>query len=203
MDRRYRNTNECKEDSRITNKRVGKGGQGTVYVACCNETEKKSSEDCTHLVKKIKITSARQLEKFKTEVVLQSLAAYYGFAPKIFKCWIEGDGKNKTGFFIMEKMDRSLSDVLNECKYDEEKTNQVFKKVDALIRKLHDISIFHGDIHLDNVMVHNGKYKIIDFGDAVLKEDLTSSDLKNEYGRLAGSEYDLFEKMVQHKIKSK
>ena len=154
-----------------TSKKIGTlSGNGKLYWGTDKE----------YVVKIVK----RFDDKFKKEAVLQHFAGEKDIAPKILQVYRTRKGE---GVMVMEVMTQSLTELLNGFKHDYEKVETIAKEVYDLIEKLHSLTIYHNDLHTDNIMLDgHGKLKLIDFGDA--SEDKNDQ----EYNSLLNSDFQSF-----------
>ena len=102
------------------------------------------------------------MNPFEKEVAIQLHVGSFLLAPAVFNAWVAkyktvwGDGKQDV--FIMERMDKTIRD-----KTVQEKS--FIAGVMDTIRSMHDLKVFHGDMHSGNIMVDSSsKPFMIDFG---------------------------------------
>ena len=76
----------------------------------------------------------------------------------------------------MEKMDSHLYDIINKQKWVITKVQQL--EIIDILRKLDEISVFHGYMNLLNYMYKDNKLYVIDFGMA----KKINSKLRNQLG---------------------
>lgn len=190
-------------------KRMGANSHfGTMYNTSCGEDQSK------YITKIVPFTfrlfgGSSSPKKFLTEFKLQSIAANVGISPKVRSVYL-----TKTeGIAIMERMPYSLKDVMlsllpessfishgeqthfpkkivfpNSADSINSKITFIVNKIKDAIIALHKVGIFHGDLHVDNVMFNdNIDCMLIDYGisamlvdDKTLEEIIESSDNEEE-----------------------
>lgn len=90
----------------------------------------------------------------KKELDITLLAAEHGLTPSVISWEDKGDHFD----IILEKYDRSLDYEARENLAPHQ------EQIEKLVRKLHEIGVYHGDLSEDNIVVKNGVVKLIDFG---------------------------------------
>jgi len=147
---------------KVTEEIVGEGMNAKVYLAC-------DERDCNYVVKNY------YKDNNDTEKILKQ-AVSLNITPKTYI------SKN---MLIIEKMDCTLENALNDCYVDPETD---YLKLGELLEKLYQNKIDHNDLHLKNIMV-NIEYnrisdmKIIDFDIAKYSNDVTldSKDILKDF----------------------
>jgi serine/threonine protein kinase len=119
-----------------------KNGEG-VWETC-------KAEDCSYVMKIIPFRKKSAEEKFNRELTTQKHIADWGFTPKIEDSWIYS--KPKIGVIIMKTLDmtaltflRLESSIANKIKFVKTALN--------LLSDMHETGYFHGDFHLENIML--------------------------------------------------
>lgn len=143
---------EKKEDEECIYKKLDKVGykskEGEVFIVKKNG---KGKELIMKLFKRNK--SEKNITK---EALFLERAGKKGIAPKM----VEYNTKDK--WIVMDKLDKSLFDILKESKG---KISQKYqKRMIDIFKKLDEIGIFHGDPSPLNFMEKDGELYIIDFG---------------------------------------
>ena len=144
--------------------RLGRGSYGAVLAI-----------DRTRAVKVIRCTLSDLDDKmaaFATEVEMSRAAASLGVAPEVldaFPCIADADGM-VVGLIVMRRVvGKPLSGWLAE-KPSKARREALAAKLEGAIKKLHRASVFHHDLHDNNVMVTKaGRDEtpvIVDFGHA-------------------------------------
>lgn len=142
--------------------KLGGGAYGSVYKSCCGY-------NCNYVMKVVRFNEDETsevfleettLEEFQQEIEMQRKLAKVGVAPRIYDAW-----KSKTlGFFIMERLDKTLLRFLKE-EDDNKKIDDIMDKVIDKIELMHKLDIIHGDLHSSNIMLNSkDEPYIIDFG---------------------------------------
>lgn len=140
-----------------------KGKYGKVYDLCCGE-------NCSYVLK------FQSIDKFKKEYHnhIQVNKLLPGIAPKILDVRECEDGAS----IIMEKMDKTLYEVLEEIKNSDDddftklkRKLEIQNKLKEMVKIMHYHGIIHNDLHGYNIMCKyiNDKemeWKFIDFGEA-------------------------------------
>lgn len=124
------------------------GKEGTTYLVINNETNRR------YAMKQFR--ASKSIDKMIREAELQQIGYENGISPGVV------DVNNHYRYIVMEKMDKSLFEVLRENKGDlsEDYQEQLIK----IFRKLDEIKIFHADPNPSNFMIRGRKLFIIDYG---------------------------------------
>ena len=116
----------------------------------------------------------QRVNHFKQEVTISRIASDLGVGPQVFDWFIcddvlqepEGGQLISLGFIIMEKLDISLNQWLDDNELPTDMIELLYQKVE----KMHQAGITHGDLHLDNIMLRLDQNNqpidifLIDFG---------------------------------------
>lgn len=102
----------------------------------------------------------------RNEYLTSVIASRAGIGPKIFGY--------QTPFMKMEKLEMTLEEYREEFGLDKEMKEKIVDKV----RRLHQLGIFHGDLHDENIMISNEEPFLIDFGESVRIQDIDSDYIK-------------------------
>lgn len=183
-------------------------------VKCLNHRRGEPPEDTVFMLKFLPYTLNEDGNP-EREVRFQEHIARFGLAPKIIDSWITPTGVA----MVMEKLDIELGDLL--VKYESlEVKNLIMASALSLIQRLHNEGAYHGDTHLNNIMVVAGgspfindpkrplpphdpnsevaRYKaqgyrfyFIDFGESECLVQPTLPIVKRDYTLLEGAIYDL------------
>lgn len=98
-------------------------------------------------------------------------------APKVYNN-IFLFNKNDNTLYCVTIMELIRGETL--MRYSGNNTSKIEKMVDKLIKKMHNLDIFHLDLHRDNIMIvgkgKNIKLKLIDFG-----HSLSINNIKKNY----------------------
>lgn len=138
------------------------------------------------------IKSNSQLNKLKIEIKCQNLASKYKLAPKIKQFYIH----DNYVYIVMDNLFyygyHSLLNVLKENIIIKKKVfNNLFKK----LNKLHEIGVYHGDLHFNNIFYNKKTNDVImlDYGRSKLnaKDSQILKDLRK------------FQKIFEYAIKQR
>jgi len=137
--------------------RVGEDSlYGTVWQACLKK-------DCTYVLKSQKYSkdAYRQITKetIKKEVDMQNKIAKEGLALKIKDWWL----CDKGGVIIMKSLKQTVRNLLLEYNNDIVR-HMIIGTCIGLLHRLHLSGYYHGDSHLNNIMV---TYDQDDYDDAI------------------------------------
>jgi predicted unusual protein kinase regulating ubiquinone biosynthesis (AarF/ABC1/UbiB family) len=120
------------------------------------------------VIKYITVSVGNELETrtFKNELSLTEFASLYNFGPpSCTGCLFPEQG---FGVILMSKGTRIYR-----------WTESVFRDLELLAEEMHKQGIWHQDLHYGNVMMFNGKLRIIDFGAAMrFRDGITGSILQ-------------------------
>ena len=124
------------------------GKEGTTYLVIDNSTNKR------YAMKQFR--PSKSIDKMTREAELQQIAAQHGLSPGVI------DVNNHYRYIIMEKLDKSLFEILREGRGDLSEDLQM--QIIRILKKLDEIKIFHADPNPSNFMVRGKKLYIIDYG---------------------------------------
>ena len=149
-------------------KMIGSGLQGTVYEACENMKCDKILK-VTPLIPKeekyIELTYVPGIsydvkrKKFEKEVQITQLASDLHISPKVYNAFICSDvlesgsseSKFNLGFIVMDRWDMTLFDYIETV--GKLLHQNLYDKLIGLLGKLHEAGVYHGDMHLENVIL--------------------------------------------------
>ena len=153
----------------VSQKEIGTDGTyGEIWSVCCN---KNNRNDCNHVLKYMPYDNGIRMNTrvdIINEINIQNQCASVGLCPSINDAWL----CEKGGAFVMELYTLTVKQFLLMYPDIKDKQN-ILANIVTLIDKLHRYGIYHGDLHLDNIMVNqsDGKtgvkeiiYRFIDFG---------------------------------------
>lgn len=153
--------------------RLGGGNYGDVYLAVHSENEKNFAIkiiDKKALFDKNRDPYVREVltRLLKSEGILMQMCN----SPNVVKCYDIVEN-NRYKIFIMEYCNHgSLHDVLIKKKaYPVNDALAILKQIILGLSELHRNCIIHRDLKAENIMIHNGKFKIADFGFSKKLED--------------------------------
>ncbi len=76
------------------------------------------------------------------------------------------------GVFITKKIYNSIDLIKFILKNREKDFGDIFFKIGKIVRKLHSLNVYHGDLHLKNFIISNDKIYLLDFD----KSKITSNN---------------------------
>lgn len=144
---------KCTLDKSWTYKdRIGKpSSYGEVWQACC-------VKDCRYVAKYQSFGKPSTIsdvyyssitpEDIKKEVKLQNAIAKVGLSVPVLDAWVCKHG----GVMIMKVLKETISDLIYEYKTLTVRTI-IISRILSLLKTLHFNGFFHGDSHLNNIMV--------------------------------------------------
>lgn len=164
--------NTCSESWEYLERIGEEANYGEIYGTCCNK-------DCNYILKFMPYENDNIKEDILNEIEIQKECSVLGLCPNIEEAWLCEQG----GAIIMENFDTTIANLLIAYKSDYIR-NIILANLLSLIDKLHLYNIYHGDLHLNNIMVKinnkinapgnhseeelynlkNYKYYLIDFG---------------------------------------
>ncbi len=155
-----------------------------------------------------KYTDNKYMDKYikfvgENELKFHQIAANAGIAPKIIEISTETPKSYQVKSFVgpinglyltTEKFSITLREHLKRCKLTTEYKTKIFQ----LITQLHELGIFHGDLHASNIVLNplTNEVRLIDFETCCFIKDITSKILQ-EYNcqnleELLDIDYDCF-----------
>lgn len=148
------------------------GSYGIIYL--CWDLD--ANQRC--VVKQMRKSKRKEnAENYKQETTILQMLDHAGI-PKL----IETFGYDDEQFFSMEFVEgKNVEDTLFDTKqkYSEKECLVIVKKLTAIICYIHEKGVFHGDIRIPNVLLHNDELHLIDFG---LAHNLHTDDKAKENG---------------------
>ena len=185
----------CKHDWKMTEVIGTDGTYGEVWAVCCQD-------DCNHALKYMPyddVKSGRQntKEDIINEMKLQQTCAEKGLCPFIKQAWMCRAG----GAIVMDLYDVTVRQLLTET-VDINVHANILAYVLALVDKLHRHGIYHGDLHLDNVMVNKklNKYQFIDLGKGGTFTNMDDIHIQDDYIEIASHIQDMTFEYPDHKF---
>jgi serine/threonine protein kinase len=127
---------------------------GQVFLAC-------KQGKCSYVMKVIKGESHKEIEN---EVNYQNKCAKANLCRPVEDSWL---CKDKGGVIITSILKTTLKTVIKSNRNNSDTVFALMKNLLSLVASLHDIDIYHGDLHLNNVMLdENSKMLFIDMGNS-------------------------------------
>jgi serine/threonine protein kinase len=140
-----------------------------------------SDDSCQYVAKILKIDSREDepgwytsFDRVRNELTISKLMSDEGLGPKIYDMSLN----EKEGIIIMDKFDSNLVQLMLKYKTDRTiKMLDIINNVTIIVNKMHLLGIYHGDLHLRNILYKKtGGVIISDFGYSLLT---TSQELKD------------------------
>ncbi|AVR00924.1 hypothetical protein OBCHQ24_18605 [Oceanobacillus iheyensis] len=147
------------------------GSYGIIYL-CWNLDD---NQRC--VVKQMRKSKRKEnAENYKKETTILQMLDHAGI-PKLIETFVYEDEQ----FFSMEFVEgKNVEDTLFDSKqqYSEKECLEIVKKLTVIICYIHEKGVFHGDIRIPNVLLHNDELHLIDFG---LAQNLHTDDKAKEH----------------------
>jgi tRNA A-37 threonylcarbamoyl transferase component Bud32 len=152
-----------------------------------NENNKKQCNKAIKMIKKISTNEYEFLQELKKTDIIPEVTILQ---------------KNKVG---MKKYPLTLQQYI-ESGGNVEKYK---KKIDSLIHKLHEMNIFHGDLHTENIVLDsdNGDVRLIDFGESIYIDQINEYDINHFNDFLdpmanIGKKFETIDDMLEYELNS-
>lgn len=167
------NSNSKCEKNVIKKKLLGEGHYGKVYIGCLKET-------CQYVLKYQTIHKDIRELTFWNEVSSHVYVNEHApkVTPKIYAAWECKQNGFRFGVSLLEKMDGSLEDLLDEDDAIVSSTD-LYKQIQEHLTALRKIKVLHNDLKIDNIL-YNKKgdkylFKFADWGLSVIFNQKDSS----------------------------
>ncbi len=146
-------TGKCPTDKWYVLNRIGeKSSYGEVWKACCEN-------NCQYVLKFISTerTNRDDDDNYKpftkqdiiNEINLQKKCADLGLCPAIYDSWLCGSG----GVIIMPSLQITARRLIISNMNDIKVLLEILDNIYNLVDKLHKNKLYHGDMHLNNIMI--------------------------------------------------
>ncbi|WP_166805824.1 protein kinase [Jeotgalibacillus sp. R-1-5s-1] len=156
MDRRY-SVNEILAGRYQIEKVLQNGSYGIIYLCA----DLKSGQRC--VVKQMRKSKKKEnIENYAKETAILQQLNHSGI-PAL----IESFSHNEESFFSMEFVEgKNVEDTLfaSGHQYSEMECLLLTKKLTEIVCYIHQNGVFHGDIRIPNVLLHEDQIHLIDFG---------------------------------------
>jgi len=168
---------------------------GEIWAACCEK-------DCEYVLKYLPYENDNSKENILNEINIQNECAELGLCPKIKDAWLCEEG----GAIVMNSLDMTVANLFLKYKSDVVR-QMILANIIVLLEKLHIHGIYHGDLHLNNIMVKGKrrkskneeeeynlkeyKYYFIDFGKSGKFERMDDFHIYRDYDNILGHLLDL------------
>lgn len=155
---------------------INRGGFGDIDEVICNDGfhyARKMFSPAPQFLSDTKLCS-RLKKRFVREVKTQQRLPHEYFIPILY------ENLNTTvPYFIMPIAEAVYTEEIEECKNDKRNPNGLGDILNAL-EFLHDIGLVHRDLKPQNILKHNGVWKLADFGlisqdKEILSQTITTS----------------------------
>jgi len=156
--------------------RIGKGGQGEVYLAKPLYTARRFFSK--RGIKPPKVVAIKQIDISKyvpeiaalTEIqVLRTLELNHSI--QYYGCFQSSDRYGNTYHLVMEYFPAlSLHDLIDDGSLNNEHKKDIIVKLFDAISELHDYNVYHRDIKPSNILYDGETLKLIDYGLACAKK---------------------------------
>lgn len=191
----YQSSQVCQHQWKIEDAIGTDGTYGEVWLGCCQQ-------DCNYAIKYMPYNDGIRYNKKEdiiAEINTHQLCAQKGLCPYIYDAWLSPTG----GTMVMQLYDVTVRQLLLKYK-DYETQAKILANIITLVDKLHQYGIYHGDLHLDNIMVNiinnsdkyidiNYHYYFIDFGKGGTFSDMASRHRYDDYMEIAAHIQDLID----------
>jgi serine/threonine protein kinase len=169
----------------IIDKLIAKGAYGQVYSLIGKDN---------YALKHISATRGAVIN----EVLNHITAAKHGLAPSIVSLIVHADtNDNMNASIIMSKLERTMLEYLNSVPHDAQIST--FEKclhiALDLLNRLSSIHIYHMDARLDNYMIKDDTWYLIDYGSSIKRP--STEDIYHNYVKMFDS-FDRFLHKYQH-----
>lgn len=134
----------CKVEWELLNEVGVRGAHGQVWSVCCEN-------DCQHVLKYMPYED-NDKDAILNEIVVQQKCASLGLCPLVEDAWLCDDG----GAMVMTMYQITARQLLLAYT-DPEIRNRILDSIISLVQSLHANGMYHGDLHLDNIMINSKK----------------------------------------------
>jgi tRNA A-37 threonylcarbamoyl transferase component Bud32 len=133
----------------ILNRFGEEANYGEIYTACLNK-------DCKFVLKYMPYDKDNTEKGIIKEVTIQNKCADLNLSLPIIDAWLCEEG----GAFVMKKLDYTVANLFNMYQTNTVR-NLILANIIMILDKLHLHKLYHGDLHLNNIMVKQHK-KIVE-----------------------------------------
>lgn len=158
-------TSPCSEKWEVLERFGEQANYGEIWAACCEK-------DCDYVLKYLAYENDNTKEAILNEMEIQNECASLGLCPKIEDAWFCEEG----GAIVMELFHETVLNLLFHFQSSSVK-QIILANILVILEKLHIYGIYHGDLHLNNIMV---------------KGDKIDDDFKNEEDEFNAQNYKFY-----------
>ena len=144
-----------------------KANYGEIYSACLDR-------ECQYVLKYLPFDNGNSEQGIRNEIEMQNEVAKINLALPVIDYWFSDEG----GSIVMDKLDYTAANLFTVYRSDAERT-LILANILMILSNLHSSGFYHGDLHLNNIMIKGRDYYFIDFGMSGRMNRLTN--LKNKY----------------------
>lgn len=163
-----------------------------IWAVCCEK-------DCDYVLKYLPYENDNTKENILNEINIQNECSNLGLCPKIVDAWFCEEG----GAIVMSVFDITIANFLLIFKNSLIR-QMILANIIVLLEKLHIHGIYHGDLHLNNIMVKGNfintskmseeeffksekyEYFLIDFGKSGKFEKMDDYHIYRDYDNILG-----------------
>ena len=132
----------------ILNRFGEEANYGEIYSVCLKN-------NCDYVLKYLPFESENTQEGIVNEVNIQTECAKFNLCLPVIDAWL----CDKGGAIVMGKLDYTLANLFLLYKSDNVR-KKILHEMLFLIQTLHSHNFYHGDLHLNNIMVKVGNFDI-------------------------------------------
>lgn len=188
----YQSNNYCNHEWKPVTEIGTDGTYGEIWAACCKD-------NCNYVMKYMPYDNGARRNKREdiiNEIITHNKCSEHGLCPVIYDSWLCDTG----GVYVMELYKMTVLQLLLKFKSISDR-QKVLANIITLTDKLHRYGIYHGDLHLDNIMVvnrtdnsetlNNYEYYFIDFGKGGNFISMNDPHIKDDYIEISSHIQDL------------
>lgn len=190
------------------------GTYGEIWSVCCKG--KDLQPNCDHVLKYLPYKNNNTYGGIINEINIQEKCSSLGMCPKIIDAWICQEG----GAIVMSLFEMTAEQMLLKYKSDHIR-NIILVNIISLVDRLHTNGIYHGDLHLNNIMVqsqkppsplrgdvltekmeydsHDYKFYFIDFGKSGLFSSMDDQHIEDDFIEVSAHLQDMIDEYPHDK----
>lgn len=132
----------------ILNRFGEEANYGEIYTVC-------AENDCDYVLKYMPFDKENTEEGITKEVNIQNKCAALNLSLPVIDAWL----CDKGGALVMKKLDYTIANLLAEYTTDAVRS-LILANIVMILDKLHLHGLYHGDLHLNNIMVKENNKNI-------------------------------------------